>query len=119
MEYKRDIRDSRFYMVEPTVGRTDFQEEVATINGANLPYAAYCHELEQPLPVAMPANPQSIWRDAQIDRWSKEESPSTEDNDFVGLKVVDAYWRWGDPRPCFDNYADRLANALKLKFGSS
>src|SRR5258708_4135150 len=28
MEYKRDARDGRFYMVEPTVGRTDFQEEI-------------------------------------------------------------------------------------------
>ena len=37
MEYKRDARDGRFYMVEPTVGRTDYQEEIAFLNGVNIP----------------------------------------------------------------------------------
>ena len=50
MEYKRDTRDKRFYMVEPTVGRTDYQEEVATLNGVNIPFAAYCGELGLPYP---------------------------------------------------------------------
>ena len=45
MEFKRDRRDGQFYMVEPTVGRTDFQEEVATVNGVNIPLAAYRHEV--------------------------------------------------------------------------
>jgi D-aspartate ligase len=45
MEFKRDTRTGRFFMVEPTVGRTDYQEEVATLNGANISYAAYCGEL--------------------------------------------------------------------------
>jgi D-aspartate ligase len=40
MEFKRDRRDGQFYMVEPTVGRTDFQEEVATVNDVNIPLAA-------------------------------------------------------------------------------
>ncbi len=41
MEYKRDRRDGRFHMIEPTVARTDFQEEVATLNGMNIPLASY------------------------------------------------------------------------------
>lgn len=41
MEYKRDVRSGEFYMVEPTIGRTDYQEEVATLNGVNIPLAAY------------------------------------------------------------------------------
>ncbi|MGH9809929.1 MAG: FAD-dependent oxidoreductase, partial [Terriglobia bacterium] len=44
MEYKLDRRDGRFYMIEPTVARTDFQEEVATVNGVNIPLASYLHE---------------------------------------------------------------------------
>src|SRR5438874_1067351 len=31
MEYKRDRRDGQFYMVEPTVGRTDYQAEIANL----------------------------------------------------------------------------------------
>lgn len=42
MEYKRDPRDGRLRMIEPTIGRTDFQSAVADINGVPIPYIAYC-----------------------------------------------------------------------------
>jgi D-aspartate ligase len=115
MEYKRDVRDGRFYMVEPTVGRTDFQEEVATVNGVNLPFFAYCHELALPVPPLMPTNPPQIWRETQIDRWSKQEGGIVEDEAFQKHKVVDAHWRWNDPRPWFDNFFARLQNALRQR----
>jgi predicted ATP-grasp superfamily ATP-dependent carboligase len=41
MEYKLDERDGTYYMIEPTVCRTDFQEGVAETNGINIPYSAY------------------------------------------------------------------------------
>ena len=44
MEYKKDRRTGQFVMIEPTVGRTDWQEEVAMLNGVNIPFAAYCYE---------------------------------------------------------------------------
>ena len=116
MEYKRDVRDGRFYMVEPTVARTDFQEEVATVNGVNLPFFAYCHELALPVPQFKPTNPPQIWRETQIDRWSKQESGIAEDEVFQKHKVVDAHWRWNDPRPWFDNFFARLQNALRQRF---
>ena len=115
MEYKRDIRDGRFYMVEPTVGRTDFQEEVATVNGVNLPIFAYCHELALPVPQLKPTNQPIIWRETQIDRWSKQESGIAEDEAFQQHKVVDAHWRWDDPRPWFDSFFARLLSALRQR----
>jgi D-aspartate ligase len=51
MEFKRDQRTGKFFMIEPTVGRTDWQEEVAAINGVNIPLDAYCYEAGIPLPV--------------------------------------------------------------------
>lgn len=42
MEYKFDKRSGRYYIVEPTVCRTDFQEQVAIANGVNIPFLAYC-----------------------------------------------------------------------------
>ena len=54
MEYKRDVRTGRFVMIEPTVGRSDFQEEVATLNGVNIPNAAYCSAVGQPVPPPCP-----------------------------------------------------------------
>lgn len=96
MEYKRDARDGRFYVVEPTVGRTDFQQEVATINGNNLPYAAYCHECGLPTPAARPTAPM-IWREPTADRWSAEQQGTHPA--FAQHRVVDGYFRANDLRP--------------------
>ena len=41
MEYKQHERTGKFYMIEPTVCRTDFQEGVAIANGVNIPLIAY------------------------------------------------------------------------------
>ena len=40
IEFKRDGRTGEFLMIEPTVGRIDAQEEVATLHDANIPLAA-------------------------------------------------------------------------------
>ena len=96
MEYKRDARDGQFYVVEPTVGRTDFQQEVATINGNNLPYAAYCHECGQPVPEVRPTE-LTIWREPTSDRWSEQtQGPHRA---FTQYKVRDAYFSGDDLRP--------------------
>ncbi|OYU65088.1 MAG: FAD-dependent oxidoreductase, partial [Burkholderiales bacterium PBB5] len=97
MEYKRDARDGRFYVVEPTVGRTDFQQEVATVNGCNLPWAAYAYELGLPVPAPSGAPPARIWREPTTDRWSAQaQGPHPA---FQSHAVVDAYFRWNDPMP--------------------
>lgn len=112
MEYKRDARDGRFYMVEPTVARTDFQEEVATLNGVNIPQAAYRHELGlAPLPDA-PVAPPQIWREPMCDRWSFEEGGREADPRSQRHAVRDAYWRLNDPRPWFDLMAERVRARL-------
>ena len=113
MEYKRDARDGLFYMVEPTVGRTDFQQEVATVNGCNIPLAAYCHELGLSVPEIFPVSPKCIWRDQQADRWSRQESGTEADTrDLDGCPVVDAHWRWNDPLPWVDDFSRRVAGKL-------
>lgn len=96
MEYKRDPRNGCFYMVEPTVGRTDFQEEVATVNGTNIPLATYCHELGLTLPGFTHVSPPRIWREPITDRWSAELQPEIAQPAGV---LVDAYWRLNDALP--------------------
>ena len=113
MEYKRDERDGRFYMVEPTVGRTDFQQEVATVNGCNLPLAAYRYEMGLPMPVVVPVQPPLVWRDAQADRWSAQESGDGVDQASRSRSVVDAYRRWNDPVPWLDHLRTRVLQRLR------
>jgi predicted ATP-grasp superfamily ATP-dependent carboligase len=109
MEYKRDDRDGRYYVVEPTVGRTDFQQEVATINGVNLPLSAYCSECGLPVPddVIMPDR---IWLDATTNRWSAQaQGPHPA---FARYPAVDAHFRWNDPAPWLALQWDRVRQRL-------
>lgn len=106
MEYKRDSRDGCFYMVEPTVGRTDFQEEVATIHGTNIPLAAYCYETGSPLPAVAASTKRKLWRESVTDRWSAEEQQKLRDP--AGVEKVDAYWRLNDPMPWFNFTIKRI-----------
>ena len=108
MEFKRDRRDGRFYMIEPTVARTDFQEEVATLNGVNIPLAAYRFETGLPaLPVKRPAR-DCTWREPLIDRWSAEQQPGTTPRGMSDATVIDAYFRASDPMPWVQWMSERL-----------
>jgi predicted ATP-grasp superfamily ATP-dependent carboligase len=108
MEYKRDRRDGRFYLVEPTVGRTDFQEEVATLNGVNIPLAAYRGELGLSPPPLL-AMPRCGWRDPEGDAKARAAG-------MVRARAVvplrDAYWRASDPMPFVRLHAGALGRRL-------
>ncbi|WP_308836355.1 carboxylate--amine ligase [Trinickia symbiotica] len=96
MEFKWDDNRKAFFMIEPTVGRTDWQEEIATLCGVNLPAAAYLHELG--LPVRHEQRPTAAaWRATFVDR----PPPG-----FLkaGTKLVDGYFRWDDPLPALKFY---------------
>ncbi len=106
MEYKKDARSGRFVMVEPTVGRTDYQEEIATLHGINIPFAAYLHEIG--LPAADATAPRAgrpvVWRDFFAERKSRARQP--DGGDLSGLTVYDACWRAADPLPGLAFYLD-------------
>ena len=108
MEFKRDRRDGRFYMIEPTVARTDFQEEVATLNGVNIPLAAYYFETGLPVqPISRPVRDKA-WREPLIDRWSQEQQPDSTPRGLLDLTVVDAYFRVSDPMPWVQWMRERI-----------
>lgn len=119
MEYKRDPRDGEFYMVEPTVGRTDYQEEVATIHGTNIPAQAYCYELDIDFPKDKSAVQRYLWREPVTDKWSKELQPNLSNPE--GVVIMDAYWRLCDPMPwfymIFGHIKQRLFCLFKLANG--
>lgn len=125
MEYKRDANSGAFQMVEPTIGRTDYQEEVATLNGVNLPHAAYCSELGLPLP-APPPRPRAVaWRVHDEDVQSaalQNQSPRSGFDSVDG--ITDALWRCSDPMPWLVQNLARVPRAvrnrlLKLRPGKS
>jgi predicted ATP-grasp superfamily ATP-dependent carboligase len=50
LELKRDPQ-GRLWVIEPTVGRTDFWVGLCTVNGVNLPAVEYAQQAGRPLPV--------------------------------------------------------------------
>jgi predicted ATP-grasp superfamily ATP-dependent carboligase len=103
LEFKRSTRTGQFLIIEPTVGRTDWQEEIATLCGTNLPLLAYLAELDG---AVLQSHSKSgtdlpgpvIWRSSAGYRVSRElRGP--------GRKLVDGYFRWTDPMPALLYYA--------------
>jgi D-aspartate ligase len=100
IEFKRDCRTGQFLMIEPTVGRVDAQEEVATIHGVNIPLAAYFYEIGAELPLAEYDLSPVIWRDF-FSHWRSIYSSRSWPPANHNTKVYDAYWRVDDPMPAF------------------
>ena len=114
MEYKRDSRTGAMQMVEPTIGRTDYQAEVATLNGVNLPFAAYCSEIGLPVPPPATTRNRAVWRvhteDTQSAMLQHQRSGSGFPN---GSRTVDALWRWSDPMPLLVQGLHRIRHKLR------
>jgi D-aspartate ligase len=97
MEYKWDDNHRKFVMIEPTVGRTDWQEEIATLCGVNIPFAAYQYELG--LPVVPPETSRATvaWRATIVDKLPPHLRTGV-------TNMVDGYFRWDDPMPALKFY---------------
>jgi len=101
--------------VEPTIGRTDYQEEVATLNGVNLPYAAWCSEAGVPCHGPAPMLRPRVWRVRSEDEQSAAAQKQSPRQGFEGASVVDALWRWSDPMPGLVQNARRLQRILQRR----
>ncbi len=116
LEFKRDSRTGRFMIIEPTVGRTDWQEEIATLCGTNLPLLTYYGELDRP-PASEPRVPRPVaWR-------SSIEHRVPAGALLRGYRTVDGYFRWSDPLPALyyygvDRFAARLVGRVGRLFSS-
>ena len=92
LEFKFNRRDGRFVIIEPTVGRTDWQEEIATLCGANIPLSTYRAETGEPrLPI--PGACETVaWRSSIEYRAPAGMLPA-------GSRIVDGHFRLTDPLP--------------------
>jgi D-aspartate ligase len=103
MEYKRDSRDGRFYMVEPTVYRTDHQHEIAALSGSDFLLACYSRCAGIPWRTGRPYSREAYWVEMPAARYSaslRRSGPRTE----LGVPRRDAYFRWSDPVPGLVHY---------------
>jgi D-aspartate ligase len=94
LEFKRDRKRNRLVIIEPTVGRTDWQSEIATLCGVNLPLRLYQAELGYVTP--------PLDRPAHTIGWRSSAGYRTE----LGpdIRTVDGFFRCSDPGPALYHY---------------
>jgi predicted ATP-grasp superfamily ATP-dependent carboligase len=99
LEFKRHSQTGELVIIEPTVGRTDWQEEIATLCGINLPLLTYQAEIGLPAPAALSLEEGApAWRASMGFRPPLASlRPKT--------KLVDGFLRWSDPLPAVYYYA--------------
>ena len=109
IEYKWDPASERFVIIEPTVGRTNWQEEIATLSGMNLPLVGYCYECGLPPPIQTPPERPVVWRASYVERM-KVGVPVVP----PGSVIADGYWRRNDPLPAIVHYPKDFAMSAPL-----
>ncbi|HTX93559.1 MAG TPA: hypothetical protein VME67_01205 [Mycobacterium sp.] len=106
LEFKRHRRTGEFVVVEPTVGRADWQEEIATLCGVNIPAIAYRTALGEPVEPAGPIDSAVAWRASFRYRPPAGALPP-------GTRFVDGYFRRADPLPgVYSLYTYLITSAL-------
>jgi predicted ATP-grasp superfamily ATP-dependent carboligase len=109
MEFKWDGLRNRFIMIEPTVGRTDWQEEIATLCGMNIPLRAYRHEIGQPRLGTGRPRTDVAWRASGAQRWPRNYPRDD-------IRIVDGFWRLNDPGPAIFHYGvERVLTLLRRR----
>jgi D-aspartate ligase len=114
MEFKRDARNGQFFMIEPTVGRADLQEEVATLHGANIPLAAYFHEAGLEVPAVQRSSRSVVWRGSWAHTGPAQVHNANRDGTPRSCRSYDAYWRLNDPMPALF-HAGRLLGVIAIR----
>jgi hypothetical protein len=105
VEFKFDAVARRFVIIEPTVGRTDWQEEIATLSGVNIPLAAYRHAMGLPR-LRSRAVHSVAWQESVLRRKGRTRLSAP-------AKVYDGYWRLRDPMPAIVHYGLAVTRQLR------
>ncbi len=111
MEFKFDSQRNGFYMIEPTVARTDYQHEIATLSGHNLLLQIYRHITKRTIPSYRLNHAAVVWRDEIADANALANGgDNTEPSD---AKQYNAIKRGNDLRPYIVTIISRITARIK------
>lgn len=112
VEFKRCSNTGQFMLIEPTVARTDYQAELATLTGVNQIYQVYLHECGLPVPTARPHDRPVAWRDPVADA-NAIHAAGLRGRPFpLGTKVFDGFFRGNDPGPWIALRSQQICNRM-------
>jgi D-aspartate ligase len=125
VEVKRDRRDGRYYITEPTVGRPNLQSNVATAAGRNLAVVAYHDACGVPADTADAGSRKAIWLNESSLPSALVVASLHRQLDLIELgralfhcrSVMFAYGRAGDLRPLVAMLVRKLRTATRLLLG--
>lgn len=117
MEYKFDNKRQGFYMIEPTVGRTDYQHEIATLSGHNLLLQIYQHITKATVAEYSLNQKAIIWRDEIAD--ANALANGGEQTEPVKAKCYGALVRGNDLGPYISTIFTRIIHRIKKLFNIS
>jgi predicted ATP-grasp superfamily ATP-dependent carboligase len=110
LEFKRDAAGV-YWVIEPTIGRTDFWLRCCTANGVDFPQIEYCHTTGRELPHAEQTSRQ-VWMDTERDPAALAWYLLSPQGILATRKrIAFPYLRFDDLRPFF---AAVRSNALEL-----
>jgi predicted ATP-grasp superfamily ATP-dependent carboligase len=99
LELKR-APDGQYWVIEPTVGRTDFWIELCIVNGVNLPLIEYCHQINMQAPPQAQQNV-AVWFNEERDPfgrfwflWQKDLQINRRTASYLFLNKSDAKPAW-------------------------
>lgn len=109
MEFKFDAARGGFYMIEPTVGRTDYQHEIATLSGCNVLSMMVAHLAGLAVPVRG-LKREVIWYDEIAD--AQALAAGAPGSLFASRPKASAVWRPLDPLPALTSLGRRLLHRM-------
>lgn len=110
MEFKYDDNRKKFYMIEPTVGRTDYQHEIAVLSGCNILLSILNFHHHNQIKVKPNKSTNVIWCD-EVSNANSIMAGSTAELPR-GRKVYKALFRLSDPMPYIYSLLTRIKRRI-------
>lgn len=119
MEFKKDCVTGKYYYIEPTIGRLDWNNSFAEENGIPLAYITYIDAIGRKIPKFKKKFFNRKWIRWKADYKSAMEQIHAGEIDYVKwLKsitppIVNPFWSVKDPLPVISSYTTRIKVKIK------
>jgi len=125
MEFKRDPRDGQYILIEPTVGRVDWNNGFSEGNGIPIPVLVYNDLVGYPPPAYRRKRIPRRWI-----RWSADSEAAAYYRRHGKLGFLEwlwtcrppvtwAMWAWDDPMPTLLSYKNRILRKMRKFIGKA
>ena len=122
VEFKKSIKDGKYYITEPTVGRPDTQEGICAGTGVDIPHIAYLDALGQDVKPVSNSRTGIKWIHEPHEFYSLQKALQNGFNlrGFVSLYKGErtySLWRRDDPGPALSFMKEKMLKGTQKLYG--